>query len=162
MCEIQSLAGSLLVARPTTNTERGKEMTINDGKQRQGVNYTYPSSMEQVDKDKHRKISQDTAELCVFYLEETAEAHAAWSARRKFLEKHIAVVQAIEESKQQAGSATDKARVAKKSPVYQRSLRDLEEAIYHETLLSSLRDAADMKFKGWQSLNANVRAGIVS
>ena len=136
-------------------------MTKENGSPRQGVNYSYPANMEDVERARHRSISQDTAELCVYYLEETAEAHAAWTARRKFLEKHVAVVQAIEESKQQAGSATDKSRAAKKSPVYQRMLRELEEAIYHETLLSSLREAADMKFKGWQSLNANQRAGLV-
>lgn len=137
-------------------------MSQENGSPRDGVNYSYPASIEDIDRAKHREISQETAELCIFYLEETAMAHAAWSARRKFLEKHVAVVQAIEESKQQAGSATDKSRNAKKTPHYQRMLRELEEAIYHETLLTSLREAADMKFKGWQSLNANMRKGLVS
>ena len=137
-------------------------MTDDKGTRRDGINYKYPAGMDDVDRDKHREISEETAELAVFYLEETAHAHAAWVARRKFLEKHLPVVQAIEESKQQAGSATDKSRVAKKSRPYQKMLRELEEAIYHETLLTSLRDAAEMKFKGWQSLNANLRKGLGS
>ncbi len=137
--------------------------TDEKGQPLQGVNYTYPEKWTDVDAGKHRTMADaNNAERCVFYLEETAEAHAAWIARRKFLEKHLSVVQAIEEQKQSAGSATDKARIAKTSKPYQKMLRELEEAIYHETLLTSLRSAAEMKFKGWQAINANYRAGMGS
>ena len=94
------------------------------------------------------------------FLRDTSEAHAAWTARRKFLDKYVGIVLAMEESKSGVSSATDKTRAAKKSIPYMRVLRDWEEAIYHETLLGGLRIAADKKFGGWQTLNANLRTGV--
>lgn len=128
------------------------------GQPREGFRYEYPSSMDEVDRSRQKPISFESAEACVFYLAETSEPYAAWLARRKFLDKHLSVVLAIEEGNQQAGSGAEKTRNAKKTRRYQDALRDLEEAIYHETLLGSMRNAAEMKFKGWQALNANERA----
>jgi hypothetical protein len=66
----------------------------------------------------------------------------------------------MEESKSQTGSAADKTRTAKKSIPYLRVIRNIEEAVYHETLLVGLRSAAEKKFSGWQTLNANLRTGV--
>lgn len=125
-----------------------------------GRDYTYPSGPDELRKNQ-RPMTREAAELCVMYLAETAEAHAAWAARRKFLEKHLAVVLAIESGKigtsTPKGDRDNKARISVK---YQKCLRELEESIYHETLLTSLRHAADKKFSGWQSLNANLRQGL--
>lgn len=126
-----------------------------------GRNYTYSSSYETDDSLKSdRVITTDTAERCLAFLRDTSEAHAAWTARRKFLDKYIGIVLAMEETKAKATTATDKARAAKKSIPYMRVLRDIEEANYHEILLTGLRNAADKKFGGWQTLNANLRAGV--
>lgn len=124
-----------------------------------GRNYTYSTKFDAEDHP-NQEITRDTAERCLAFLRDTAEAHAAWASRRKFLDKYIGIVLAMEESKKQTGSATDKTRAAKKSIAYLRVLRDVEEANYHETLLTGLRNAADKKFSGWQTLNANLRTGV--
>lgn len=107
-----------------------------------------------------KPITTDTADRCLAFLRDTAEAHAAWTSRRKFLDKYVGIVLAMEETKSGAGTATDKTRNAKKSIAYMRVLRDVEEATYHEILLTGLRNAADKKFSGWQTLNANLRTGV--
>ncbi len=124
-----------------------------------GRNYTYSTKFDAEDHP-NQEITRDTAERCLAFLRDTAEAHASWTARRKFLDKYVGIVLAIEESKKQTGTATEKTRAAKKSIPYMRVLRDQEEAIYHETLLGGLRNAADKKFSGWQTLNANLRTGV--
>lgn len=125
-----------------------------------GRNYTYDSNYHEADVPESKKITRDTAERCLYFLATSAEAHAAWAARRRFLDKYVGIVLAMEESKAKASSATEKNREAKKSIPYMRVLRDVEEAIYHETLLTGLRNAADKKFSGWQTLNANLRTGV--
>ena len=134
-------------------------MKRDDGGPVDDRNYTYTTDYEH-EEHAGQKITTETAERCLAFLRDTAEAHASWTARRKFLDKYIGIVLAMEESKSGAGSATDKARAAKKSIPYMRVLRDIEEAIYHETLLTGLRNAADKKFSGWQTLNANLRTGV--
>lgn len=124
-----------------------------------GRGYTYDSNFEFSDA-KITKITRDTAERCLHFLAHSSEPQAAWSARRGFLNKYATIVLAMEESKGQAGSAVDKTRKAKKSIAYLRVLRDIEEAAYHDTLLSGLRSAAEKKFSGWQTLNANLRTGV--
>lgn len=124
-----------------------------------GRNYTYSTKFDAEDHP-NQAITRETAERCLAFLRDTAEAHASWTARKKFLDKYVGIVLAMEESKSGKGSATDKVRDAKKSIPYMRVLRDLEEAIYHETLLGGLRNAADKKFSGWQTLNANLRTGV--
>ena len=133
--------------------------TKDDGGPVDGRNYTYVTDYEGIDHP-DQEITTLTAERCLAFLRDTSEAQAAWTARRKFLDKYIGVVLAMEEKKQQAGSATDRSRNAKTSRPYMKIIRDLEEAIYHETLLGSLRNAADKKFSGWQTLNANLRTGV--
>lgn len=123
--------------------------------------YSYDSDYETNDVDKSKRaITEDTAERCLFFLAHSSEPHAAWSARRKFLDKYIGIVLAMEETKSPNGSAADRTRKAKKSIPYMRVLRDLEEATYHEILLSGLRSAAEKKFGGWQTMMANQRAGV--
>lgn len=132
-----------------------------DGGPVDGRSYTYSTTYEMDESTKSsREITTDTAERCLAFLRDTSEAHASWTARRKFLDKYIGIVLAMEETKSGAGSSTDKTRTAKKSIAYMRVLRDWEEAIYHETLLGGLRTAADKKFGGWQTLNANLRTGV--
>ena len=123
-------------------------------------NYQYESRFEDTEVPEAKRINRETAERCLFFLAQSAESHAAWSARRRFLDKYMGIVLAMEETKSGAGSATDKTRTAKKSIAYLRVLRDLEEASYHETLLYGLRSAAEKKFSGWQTLNANLRTGV--
>lgn len=130
------------------------------GGQIDGRNYSYESSHDFTDVPEAKRINRDTAERCLFFLAQSAEPHAAWAARRRFLDKYVGIVLAMEESKSAAGSAAAKTRKAKKSIPYMRVLRDIEEAIYHETLLTGLRSAAEKKFSGWQTLNANLRAGV--
>jgi len=125
-----------------------------------GRNYQYDAGYEFSDVPEEKKINRDTAERCLYFLAQSAESHAAWCARRRFLDKYIGIVLAMEESKGPTGSATDRTRKAKKSIAYMRVLRDAEEAIYHETLLAGLRSAAEKKFSGWQTLNANARTGV--
>ncbi|MEE8428546.1 MAG: hypothetical protein V3S33_03480 [Gammaproteobacteria bacterium] len=122
--------------------------------------YTYSTKFDSEDHP-NQKITTESAERCLAFLRDSAEAHAAWTSRRKFLDKYIGIVLAMEETKSAAGTATDKARAAKKSIPYMRVLRDIEDAIYHETLLGGLRNAADKKFSGWQTLNANLRTGVI-
>lgn len=124
-----------------------------------GREYAYSTAFDLED-HANQAITTETAERCLGFLRDTSEAHAAWTARRKFLDKYVGIVLAMEETKSGSGSATDKARMAKKSIPYMRVVRDLEEAIYHETLLGGLRNAADKKFSGWQTLNANLRTGV--
>ncbi len=131
------------------------------GGQVDGRTYSYSTDYEHDDSLKStRVITTDTAERCLAFLRDTSEAHAAWTARRKFLDKYVGIVLAMEETKSGNGTATDKTRAAKKSVPYMRALREWEEAIYHETLLGGLRTAADKKFSGWQTLNANLRTGV--
>jgi len=125
-----------------------------------GRSYVYESNYEATGVPEAKRINRETAERCLFFLASSAEAHAAWSARRRFLDKYVGIVLAMEESKLTAGSATDRARKAKKTLAYMRVLRDVEEAVYHETLLNGLRAAAEKKFSGWQTLNANLRTGV--
>lgn len=125
-----------------------------------GRNYSYESSYDFTEVPEAKRINQDTAERCLYFLAQSAEPHAAWTARRRFLDKYVGIVLAMEESKGSEGSAAAKTRKAKKSIPYMRVLRDIEEAIYHETLLSGLRSAAEKKFSGWQTLNANLRTGV--
>jgi len=134
-------------------------MTADGGGPVDGREYTYSSEYETEDHPE-QKITTETAERCLAFLRDTAGAHAAWTARRKFLDKYIGIVLAMEESKGQKGTATEKTRAAKKSIAYLRVLRDVEEAVYHEVLLTGLRNAADKKFSGWQTLNANLRTGV--
>lgn len=135
-------------------------MTKDTGGPIEDRNYTYESGYEFTEVPEAKRINRDTAERCLYFLAQSSEAHAAWSSRRRFLDKYIGIVLAMEESKAGAGSATEKTRTAKKSIAYMRVLRDLEEATYHETLLSGLRSAAEKKFSGWQTLNANLRTGV--
>lgn len=135
-------------------------MTKDSGGPIEDRNYTYDSSYEFTEVPEAKRINRDTAERCLYFLAHSSEAHAAWTARRKFLDKYAGVVLAMEESKNVAISAVDKTRIAKKSIAYMRVLRDVEEATYHEILLSGLRNAADKKFSGWQTLNANLRTGV--
>ncbi len=135
-------------------------MTTDTGGPVDGRNYTYDAKYDAVEVPKEKQINRDTAERCLFFLANSAEPQASWTARRKFLDKYIGIVLAMEESKSAAMSAADKTRVAKKSIAYMRVIRDLEEAIYHETLLYGLRTAAEKKFSGWQTLNANLRTGV--
>lgn len=137
-------------------------MTARDsGGQVDGRDYSYSTDYEHDDSLKSsRAITTDTAERCLAFLRDTSEAHASWTARRRFLDKYVGIVLAMEETKSGNGSAADKMRAAKKSIPYMRVLRDWEEAIYHETLLGGLRTAADKKFGGWQTLNANLRTGV--
>lgn len=135
-------------------------MTKDAGGPVEDRNYTYETHYEDNTVPDSKRINRETAERCLFFLAQSAESHAAWSARRRFLDKYMGIVLAMEESKDQTGSATDRTRKAKKSIPYLRVLRDLEEASYHETLLSALRSAAEKKFSGWQTLNANLRTGV--
>ncbi len=129
------------------------------GAQVDGRDYSYESSYDFSDVPEAKRINRDTAERCLFFLAHSAEPHAAWAARRRFLDKYVGIVLAMEE-KEGAGSEAAKTRMAKKSIPYMRVLRDLEEAVYHETLLTGLRNAAEKKFSGWQTLNANLRTGV--
>jgi len=135
-------------------------MTTDIGAPVDGRNYTYEPNYEDTGVPELKRINRETAERCLFFLASSAEPHAAWTSRRRFLDKYIGIVLAMEESKVKTGSATDKTRIAKKSIPYLRVLRDVEEATYHETLLYGLRSAADKKFSGWQTLNANLRTGV--
>lgn len=123
-------------------------------------NYQYETHYEDREVPEAKRINRETAERCLFFLAQSAESHAAWSSRRRFLDKYIGIVLAMEETKAGTGTAADKTRIAKKSIAYLRVLRDLEEAMYHETLLYGLRSAAEKKFSGWQTLNANLRIGV--
>jgi len=123
-------------------------------------NYIYNAKFEEIDVPEVKRINRETAERCLFFLAQSSEAHAAWSSRRKFLDKYVGIVLAMEESKQSAGSAADKTRAAKRSIPYLRVIRDIEEASYHEILLGGLRSAAEKEFSGWQTLNANARTGV--
>lgn len=123
-------------------------------------NYLYDAKFEDADVPEAKRINRETAERCLFFLAHSAEPHASWSARRKFLDKYVGIVLAMEESKISAGSAADKTRTAKRSIAYLRVIRDSEEATYHEILLGGLRSAAEKKFSGWQTLNANARTGV--
>ncbi len=123
-------------------------------------NYQYEVHFEEQSVPESKRINRETAERCLFFLAQSAESHAAWSSRRRFLDKYLGIVLAMEETKAGSGPATDRARAAKKSIAYLRALRDLEEASYHESLLSALRSAAEKKFSGWQTLNANLRTGV--
>ena len=125
-----------------------------------GRMYQYESNFEDQQVPESKRINTETAERCLYFLANSAEPHAAWAARRRFLDKYVHIVLAMEESKLNTGSAADKTRKAKKSIPYMRVVRDIEEAIYHETLLSALRSAAEKKFSGWQTLNANLRTGV--
>lgn len=125
-----------------------------------GRNYSYESRYDFTEVPEEKKINRDTAERCLYFLAQSSEPHAAWGARRKFLDKYIGIVLAMEESKTETGTGADKTRKAKKSIAYMRVLRDLEDAVYHEMLLSGLRSAAEKKFSGWQTLNANLRTGV--
>ena len=134
-------------------------MASDKGGKSEDRNYVYDAKFEDVDVPEAKKINRETAERCLYFLAHSAEPHAAWSARRKFLDKYVGIVLAMEESKQSAGSAADKTRIAKRSIPYLRVIRDIEEASYHEILLGGLRSAAEKKFSGWQTLNANARVG---
>ncbi len=134
-------------------------MTKDDGGPVDGRNYTYDADYESTGVPETKRINRETAERCLFFLAQSAESHAAWTSRRKFLDKYVGIVLAMEETKG-TGSAVDRTRKAKKSIPYMRVLRDIEEAVYHETLLTGLRAAADKKFSGWQTLNANARTGV--
>ena len=134
-------------------------MTKDTGGPVEGRNYTYDRRYEETGVPDSKRMNSENAERCLWFLAESAESQASWSARRKFLDRYVTIVLAIEESKEQTGSATDRTRTAKKSMAYMRVLRDLEEAVYHEILLSGLRAAAEKKFSGWQTLMANARVG---
>jgi len=134
-------------------------MKSNEGGPVQGRNYIYDSHFEDKEVPAGRRMNRDNAERCHLFLTDSAEPQAAWAARRKFLDRYVTIVLAIEESKKQTGSATDRTRTAKKSIAYMRVVRDLEEAVYHETLVGGLRAAAEKKFSGWQTIMANARAG---
>ena len=125
-----------------------------------GRSYDYDANWSETDIPESKRINRETAERCLFFLAGSSEAHAAWAARRRFLDKYAGIVLAMEESKQQTGSAADRTRIAKRSVAYMKVLRDVEEAVYHETLLAGLRAAAEKKFSGWQTLNANARTGV--
>lgn len=135
-------------------------MNKDSGGKVESRNYQYDAGFEFSEVPEAKRINRDTAEKCLFFLAQSAEPHASWCARRRFLDKYIGIVLAMEETKASSGSATDRTRKAKKSIAYMRVLRDAEEAIYHETLLSALRSAAEKKFSGWQTLNANARTGV--
>jgi hypothetical protein len=135
-------------------------MTADTGGPVENRNYQYETHYEDSGVPDSKRINRETAERCLFFLAQSAESHAAWSARRRFLDKYMGIVLAMEETKAGPGSATDRTRKAKKSIAYLRVLRDLEEASYHETLLYGLRSAAEKKFSGWQTLNANLRTGV--
>jgi len=122
--------------------------------------YTYDANYDFTGVPEVKRINRETAERCLYFLAQSAEPHAAWAARRRFLDKYIGIVLSMEESKCSAGSAVEKTRKAKKSIPYLRVIRDIEEAVYHETLLIGLRTAAEKKFSGWQTLNANLRTGV--
>lgn len=134
-------------------------MTKDTGGPVDGRGYTYDSNYEFSDAPV-KKIDRDSAERCLYFLAQSAEPQAAWASRRKFLDKYAGIVLAMEEAKHQTGSAADKTRKAKRSIPYLRVLRDIEEAVYHDILLSGLRSAAEKKFSGWQTLNANLRTGV--
>jgi len=137
----------------------GTEVIKDTGGPVEDRDYTYSRNYDHED-HAGQEITRETAERCLAFLRDTSEAHAAWSARRRFLDKYMGIVLAMEESKSGAGSGVEKTRKAKKSIAYMRVLRDVEEATYHEILLSGLRNAADKKFSGWQTLNANLRTGV--
>ena len=134
-------------------------MIKDTGGQVDGRNYTYQRDYEDKGVPDSKRMVRETAERCLLFLAESAEPHASWTARRKFLDKYVGIVLSMEESKSPTGTATDRTRNAKKSIPYMRVLRDLEEAVYHETLLTGLRTGAEKKFSGWQTLMANARAG---
>ncbi len=123
-------------------------------------NYKYDRNYEFSEVPEEKKMNRDSADRCLYFLASSAEPHAAWAARRKFLDKYAGIVLAMEEDKAGPGEAQEKNRKAKKSIPYMRVLRDLEEAVYHEMLLAGLRHSADKKFSGWQTLNANLRTGV--
>jgi len=135
-------------------------MTTDTGGPVAGRSYTYDAKYDATEVPEEKQINRETAERCLFFLANSSEPHAAWSARRKFLDKYVGIVLAMQEDKAGPGSAQEKNRKAKKSIAYMRVMRDLEEAVYHELLLSGLRHSADKKFSGWQTLNANLRTGV--
>jgi len=135
-------------------------MTSDTGGPIDGRNYIYDRNYEFSEVPKEKQINRETAERCLYFLANSSEPHASWSARRKFLDKYVGIVLAMQETKAGPGTAQEKNRKAKKSIAYMRVVRDLEESIYHETLLSGLRAAAEKKFSGWQTLNANLRTGV--
>jgi hypothetical protein len=135
-------------------------MTADTGAPVDGRHYAYDSNYDFSAVPKLNRINRETAERCLYFLATSAEPHAAWAARRRFLDKYVGIVLSMEESKSQTGSAADKTRTAKKSIPYLRVIRNIEEAVYHETLLVGLRSAAEKKFSGWQTLNANLRTGV--
>ncbi len=135
-------------------------MTTDTGAPVDGRRYTYDANYDFVGVPTLKRINRETAERCLYFLAQSAEPHAAWASRRRFLDKYVGIVLSMEESKCPTGSATDKTRKAKKSIPYLRVVRDIEEAVYHETLLVGLRSAAEKKFSGWQTLNANLRTGV--
>lgn len=121
-------------------------------------NYEYPSDIQ--DARSGPALTFETAEKCLDFLRETAEPFAAWKARRVFLEKRLKTIQAVEGERSGETTASGKERAGLASSAYQTGTRDLEEAVFHEILLSSLRDAAEAKFEAWRTKNANERAGI--
>lgn len=135
-------------------------MTKDTGGRLEDRKYMYDDQFEDLQVPEVKRINRETAERCLYFLAQSAEPQAAWSARRKFLDKYVGIVLAMEETKAGSGSAADRTRKAKKSIAYLRVIRDIEEAIYHETLLYGLRSAAEKKFSGWQTLNANLRTGV--
>lgn len=135
-------------------------MTTDTGGPIDGRNYTYDAKYDAAEVPEEKQINRETAERCLFFLANSAEPHASWSSRRKFLDKYVGIVLAMEEDKYKQGTAQEKNRKGKKSIPYMRVLRDLEEAVYHELLLTGLRAAAEKKFSGWQTLNANLRTGV--
>ena len=120
--------------------------------------YDYPADIQ--DARSGPPLTFETAEKCLDFLRETAEPFAAWKARRIFMEKRLKTIQAIEGERSGETTASGKERAGLASVAFQEGTRELEEATYHEILLSALRDAAEAKFEAWRTKNANERAGL--
>jgi hypothetical protein len=125
---------------------------------RREARYEYPEEIGAATPG--RGITDEVAERCLDYLRETAEPFAAWKARRIFLEKRLKTIQAIQADKSGATTESAKERAGLASAEFQACARELEEASFHEILLSAMRDAAEAKFEAWRTKNANERAGL--
>jgi hypothetical protein len=107
-------------------------------------------------------ISRQTAEACLAFLRDTAGPLASWRSRRVWLSKYEKTVFARAYKGAKGSSQKERDYEAQVHPDYVQIQKDIEEAEYHVTLLSALRDAAHSKVSGWQTLNANARQGLVT
>lgn len=108
-----------------------------------------------------REALFEDVEQSLFFLAESAEAYARATARLRFMEQNLKVQEAVLIRKVGHATFAERRAWALSQPDYSKTLKEFEEAVYEQVLMSAQRSAAESRIEYWRSKEASRRSANV-